>query len=1117
MNRDQLYRKIVDALARPLDGDTFQRCAVALLGRAHPNLAPLHGGDDAGIDGAFGAPDGPSPLVCTTQSNVIGNFRDNISTYLAKRNGPKLAVVATSQHLSNAKKRNLEGEARRLGVTITNIYDALYFANELYRDSKWRLELLGITGDPPALSALPRAGRFVQPEILVGRDEDLEWLRQVQGDVLLVGQPGAGKTYLHQYLANQGFCLFAVDDSLQRLADAIREQQPSIIVVDDAHINLKLVEDLKRLRAELGAVYHIHLNCWPRQEAAVQRVLNIPDYRVRRLRLLPRPAIFEMIKQMGISGPDWLQHLLISQSDGKPGLAVALAELCKTEDVAHIWSGEATARQLLGDLRLVRDENERCVLAAFAVGGDAGMSFSQVSEALGLSKLELRQITAGLGSGGLVEEIAEDRLQVRPPAIRAVLVRDVFYGGPTSLRIDRLLEGTCSIRSTAVVLLSARQRGAKIDHSLLERFVTAADTDDIWEHFGWVDGHCAATILDKYPEHVCHAAPGLLNYSPNRAVHALLDAADADLVRQPGAVEHPRRRIGEWLFPFDEAPDVTMERRLALLNVLEERVRQKRIGNGTSFAWASAEVLQLTFDITRPSPGNSFEINCVRGVASHAILDKIAPLWPRVKELFRHVPNATARIFFDRLENWFLPQRLSLVSQLTAETYELVRAKGRQMLSDMLEMPQCNRAWRTRAAHLAKWGNLDLQIQVDQTFDSLYADRDSPENWEAEQKKRTSELQAWADELIQRPIDDGLQFLSDIRSEALEFGYRDATYYLRVVYHHIAKYCESPTEWLDALIARRAPSESLIPFVDRLSVEDSGQHEAALKRLLECADYHALAISRVIRLPTPNEALLSTALALLTEPDLAEHLWLRDSGIPLTVMAKLLEHPKKSVRAAAAIGEWQRDPAGTVRPELEGQWRIAIREVDPNHYALREVFERNPCSAFEWLQSQIRSGNARYLSTDDQALQAASKVLDKGQRDQLLRLFTRKNYSDNCFDVVMGEHTELFAGWLKYQTDEAVRLRPLERDVSPRWEQMAVLALEAGVCSEDLADHCTPNEWGGVGPISQWFIKRIPMYEALANHRDPRLRPAGKRGLNCIQGHAKRELERENREERHYG
>lgn len=189
MNRDPLYRRIVEALEQPLDGNAFQACAVALLGKVYPNLTPLPGGDDAGMDGAFGTDEGPYPLVCTVQENVIGNFRNNSSTYLAKRRGPKLAVVATSQRLTNRQKRNLEEQANALGVTIVNIHDRTYFANQLYRDPRWRLELLGIPDDLPPLSILPRVGRFAPPDILVGRKGDLEWLKSVHADLLLVPFP----------------------------------------------------------------------------------------------------------------------------------------------------------------------------------------------------------------------------------------------------------------------------------------------------------------------------------------------------------------------------------------------------------------------------------------------------------------------------------------------------------------------------------------------------------------------------------------------------------------------------------------------------------------------------------------------------------------------------------------------------------------------------------------------------------------------------------------------------------------------------------------------------------------------------------------------------------------
>ena len=1112
MNRDPLHQEIVQALAGSLDGNTFERCAQDLLGDAYRNLAPVVGGSDSGMDGAFGTAEGAFPLVCTVREDVIGNFRANIQTYLAEKQGPRRVVVATSQALTTAKRQNLEEEAAKLGVTIVNIHDAAYFADRLYRHGAWRLQLLGITGNPPALSTFPLVGRFVRPEILVGRDQDLEWLQHAQGDLLLVGHPGSGKTYLHQNLAAQGLCLFAVDPSRQRLAEAIREQQPSIVVVDDAHIHIALVEELMHLRAELGASFQIHANCWPLHMAGVQKLLRVPTTSVRTLQPLRRQEVLDLIKKSGIAGPDWLLHTLIQQSDGKPGLAMALIESCKTEDISRSWGGEAATEQLVGNLRLVRGEKDRCILAAFAVGGDIGMSFRDVSGTLNVPELELKQVTADLGSGGLVEEVGEDRLQVRPPAIRPVLVRDVFYCGASALDITPLLSHSRSAAATAAVLLSAQQRGANIDRGLLEAFVRAAGTSDIWEHFAWVDEQCTLTTLDKYPEQVCNAAPGLLHYSPSRALDALLDADKATQIQQAGAVEHPRRRIGEWLFPFDAEPQVTVERRLALIAVLEERVRQRKVGKGESFTWALAEILQPAFDIARTSPGDNRQIQCIRGVASHAILTEIAALWPRVKELFRHVPNSAAHIFFARLEDWCLPQRLSFHAPVPEETYQLIQRSGQQMLADILKMPQCNRAWRTRAATIARWAELDSEVSVDSTFDAVFADRDHAQNWEEEEKRRTAELQEVANNLVRGSRAEVIQYLDEIRAEATEFGYRNPNGHLWVIYHHIGTTCKDPRDWLDALVARSSPSEFVAPFVDRLSTEDSGQYEAALHHLLQLPEYQRLAIVRVLRLSKGNESLLSSALALLNDPELVEHLWLRDSGIPLEVVARILKHPNPWVRGAAAIGEWQREPAGTVRPELERQWRLAIRDVGPNHYALKDIFEQDSTLAFGWLEAQLRAD--RHLSMHDQAFHAACKAINREQRAQLLRLFTRKNYSDECFDLVMGEETDLFAEWLQYQVDAYLRLRPLDRDVGPRWEQMALLALEAGASPNDLADHCMPSFTGVMwGPFSQYFLERIPAYETLVNHADPRFRPAGQRGLDSMRADAERELQRERREE----
>jgi hypothetical protein len=78
---------------------------------------------------------------------------------------------------------------------------------------------------------------------------------------------------------------------------------------------------------------------------------------------------------------------------------------------------------------------------------------------------------------------------------------------------------------------------------------------------------------------------------------------------------------------------------------------------------------------------------------------------------------------------------------------------------------------------------------------------------------------------------------------------------------------------------------------------------------------------------------------------------------------------------------------------------------------------------------------------------------------------------------------------------------------------MAILAADAGVLPDELANHCMPNGGTLVEPFSQFYLDRIPAYQALAIHPDRRLRPAGRRGLGVMQCHAKDEVERGRREQ----
>ncbi len=428
MIRDPFYQDIIQGLNGRLDPKLFEQCAADLLRKNHPGLVPISGGSDAGMDGAISDAEGVAfPLVATTQEDVIGNLTKNLNSYL-KNGGPRRRVVlATSQKLTPKRRRNLEERASELGFTLIQVYSQEALADLLYRSPEWCRELLGLTGQPPALSVIPFTSRPQIVELLIGREDDLDWLRNTGGDLLLVGQPGSGKTFLMYTFAKENEGLFLIDNNPAHVAQSIRAQDPRAIIVDDAHIDTGRLNMLSQLRTQIGAGFRIIATCWPGHRDNVSHNMQIPASSTHELEPLTRDQIVELIKSTGITGPTDLIRELVNQAEGRPGLAATLCHLCKKGDLRQIALGDALSRDIRITFEPLLGSEATAIVAAFSIGGDRGMLMETVATQLGLSLIQVRQVVTGLAAGGVLSDIEKDRLSVRPPVLRYALVRDVSF------------------------------------------------------------------------------------------------------------------------------------------------------------------------------------------------------------------------------------------------------------------------------------------------------------------------------------------------------------------------------------------------------------------------------------------------------------------------------------------------------------------------------------------------------------------------------------------------------------------------------------------------------------------------------------------------------------------
>lgn len=1159
---DPHHGEILSALDGSLDPEIFEACAAELLRHDWPGLVAVRGGQDDGFDGAVadGARREPFPLVVTTAKDLKGNLRRNLDRARRKWATVDRALFATSRRVTPNMRRKLEAEAREIGLTLPQIYDQDWFAHRLYREPAWCKRLLRVTGRPRALSPFPVTRRPVLGDRILGRERETRWLQERRGDCLLVGAPGSGKTFLLRALVLQGQALFQVATDREQVANDLRELRPSAVIIDDAHVDPDRIARLIQLRQEVGSDVRIIATSWP-EAPAVRDALQISDTEVLRLDLIDADTMIEIIKSVGLTGPDDLLRVIRQQADGRPGLAATLAHLCLAGDVRRAARGEALVDQLAPQLaRMLDIEDATRFLAPFALGGDAGVRLEPVAERLRRPIDEVGDGLARLAKAGIVLNRPNHAVSVEPPSMRWMLVRRAFFDGAGSLQPAPFLSIVENREDAIHTLIGARSRGASAPE--LENLLERSESSRLWSEYASLGPSEARYVIERRPERLLDVAEEVLEHVPETVIPLLLGmvrAADAPRP-EPPLSQGPLDVLTRWTTQLPSDRNEWFHRRSTLMRAADRWGRNG--GNAIVALRAACVALRPECKYGTTDPGRGQTITIHFDTFSRVQIEQLADLWPTARNLVRQLGDVMDAPWHDLLglvSDWAYYPVHSL-REVPGETRSEIKKFTKRMLQDLTDTSRCHPGLQHALKVTGERFGLNVDVTLDPDFEVLHQRLEPGEEMKMMASGPPDDI---VEDWERRSPEETARVLARIESEAnlAGIGYPRWSPHLC---RRLAERVSDPAAVSRTFIKHELPADLVGPFVLRAARSNAPRWPELVRGCLDDSHLRELAIYATVTHAEPPLELLSRALDAAGDFSQSVDTWCLRNEVSPVALLQMFRSTDVRVAAAAAIGYWCGRTVRLAREEtrtrcsscdsevatkeivcwmcgcilnveehkkhtfadgaiparhLHDAWREAIlrapadelRISQHDKYWLGEILSKTPRLAEDWLVTKFgrRGHGAESWGLEDIAVGIVS-ALDSGQRARVLAALRSDCHVEKFVGSLVGEDVDLYRRLLEASDLAEYHLAPLAGKPCETWRKKALAAFDHGY-SIDAVKRATWTGRSSVcsGPRSEMWAGWRRAFESLHGDADPRIADIGRRGADVAGEQERQELENE--------
>lgn len=1112
--KDPFHQQILEALGRHLDDQVFEACMADLLRAEFPGLVPVPGGNDAGMDGAVVDGKGePFPLVCTIGEDVERNLRENLDSFLERGLSSRKVALATSRDLTPSETRTLFRLAGEKGFTLLQVFERSALAFRLYRNSAWCRRLLGLTGDPSALSVIPLSRRPKADIELRGREEDVKWLRSTSGDRVVLGLPGSGKTHLFSSLIRNGWpALYLVSDDDTAIANAVREQDPGVVIVDDAHVEPGRLVRLRRLRDEIQGEFEIVASAWPGAGAdVIEAIGGLPESRIHNLGLLPRAQILEIFQDLDVRPRDEILRDLVSQAGNKPGLAVTIALLWRQGEWQNVLDGTVLSRTLLSLFKGLTGVEVSDVLAAFSLGGRRGMSLEAVAGFLEIPSRDVWRIAADLATGGVLSEVDTERLAVNPQVLRSALLRQIFFtGSPIRLDYRRLLPSAPSFAESVEEIMAARAYGAVVPTADLHDLVLQSGSRQPWSTLAVVSEEEARWVLENYPDDLLDIASSLLRLIPQAVIPRIIQRASEPTKKMGGwsLPEQPMNILSSWVEDFWAGPDEWIRRRRMVARAAKKFLLEGgEKGTGVHAICIALSPKRLGNSL---DPGRGDVLTEWRGLLPLETLRQIEPIWDEAKGAIQVIDADSCHHLVSLLWEWY-HQHSAESAEEAAEKRELMREFARRVLRDLAARSQGSPGLHAHFGRLAEKFEISLELEQDPVFLLLYNhdryDR-NPDSRREKEAVRGEQIKRLATEWAQ---DDPKVVVQKIAFYEVES--KKSSGYSRKMWDfcwELAKVVQEPESWLDECLSQGLKSDLAGPFLRRIVHGRREGWEILLKGSLDIESLQRMAATLVLELEAPPSSLLTKVFDEFSDlTTLVEERCL-NRKVPLPTLSRLLRHSQWETALAAAVGEWWAEPQGEVREEVLADWRSAIlrsrteeyRDTERDmglQYSLGVILSNDASLALEWLRSRLCDPDLPLYFMDDSPFAHALRSLGKEQRLALLQELVPVPIVGYMIPLLMRGDVEVYERLLGMKPLSRYHLRPLAGLPQKQWSDLALAAHQAEYAPAEIAGAAFEKSDAVVGSGIEYWEEWDLAFAEIGKEGPPELRDISQHGRKIAQ------------------